>query len=104
MIGERLREVRKSNRMKQTELAELLGVRNAAISRYESEKDTPSDANKVKLARYFNISLDYLLGVIDEPVSYYTSDKFVNLPKDLRPEQLSLLNTFVTFLEFQNNH
>jgi len=52
--------------MTQPELAEILSVSVATVSGYEHEHTCPSDESKVKIAKYFDISLDYLLGAVDE--------------------------------------
>ena len=69
MIGERLAEIRKDRGMKQRELAEMLNVSETTISGYERTKNSPDDETKVRIARIFNISLDYLLGAIDDELS-----------------------------------
>ena len=67
MIGERLKEIRRSRKIKQKDLGEILGVQKTNISLYESGKSTPNDIIKKKIAQFFNISIDYLVGLIDEP-------------------------------------
>ena len=65
MIGERLKKLRKERKITQDDLAELIGVQKTAVSQYETNKNDPSDKIKVNIAKHLNISLDYLLGVID---------------------------------------
>jgi len=65
MIGTRLADLRKDKGMSQQELAELLLVSAKTISSYENGHSTPDDDSKVLIAKHFNVSLDYLLGVID---------------------------------------
>ena len=95
MIGERLEELRKDKGLKQKQLAKEIGVKSNTISAYEREASRPSDEIKVKLAAYFNVSVDYLLGLIDEEVPY-TRDNYVILPKEypqeLKKELLSHLD------------
>jgi len=69
MIGERLAELRKDRGLTQKKLAALLSLSNTTISGYETGKGTPSDETKVKIAKHFNISLDYLLGATDQEVA-----------------------------------
>lgn len=45
------------------ELGEMFGVSEATISLYENGKRTPNDALKKKLADFFKVSVDYLLGL-----------------------------------------
>ena len=98
VIGERLRKLRKDRRMSQEELAAVLGVNNSAISLYESNKNDPSDTIKVEIARFFDVSLDYLLGLTEVQVSYYRENKFLSLPDSLNEEELKLLSEFCQFI------
>lgn len=98
MIGERLKKLRKDKKIKQEELAEILSVKKSTISLYESDKNDPSDVIKVKIAYYFNVSLDYLLGVIDEQVPYYYEDRFLILPVNISEEDISLASDFIEFI------
>lgn len=71
----RIRELREDNDIKQRELADLLHVRQATYSRYENGiTDIPLDA-LIKLADYFNTSIDYLLGRTDDPTFVKKSRK-----------------------------
>ncbi|HBG6671198.1 TPA: helix-turn-helix transcriptional regulator [Clostridioides difficile] len=62
MIGERLKELRIKNNLKQSDLARILNVTQGAVGMYENDKRTPSPELIVKLAEYFNVTTDYLLG------------------------------------------
>ena len=101
MIGERLRQLRRDKKVSQKDLSAVIGVQESAISRYETDRDSPSDNIKVKIARYFNISLDYLLGVIDEPMPYYNQDVFMKLPVGMKQEERMLLSVFLDFLVYK---
>lgn len=63
MDGERLSELRKDKGMTQKELAEALSVSLNSVSLYERNLSTPDDDAKVRIARLFNVSLDYLMGL-----------------------------------------
>lgn len=99
MIGERLNELRKDKGMTQQELAELLSVSKYTISSYENDKTSPDDYNKVLLAKIFDISLDYLCGLIDTPVSYQRGRKDI-IPKDFNQAQLERIQEYIEFLEY----
>lgn len=62
-FGERLRQLRKQKNLTQKQLAELVGVTNSIISFYEVGDRMPSPEMIVKLAKAFNVSTDYLLGM-----------------------------------------
>lgn len=63
-FGEKIKSLRKEHNWKQEELAEKIGTDIRQISLYENGKTSPSIETVVKIARAFNISIDYLL--IDE--------------------------------------
>lgn len=58
----RLRDLREDADLKQRQLAELLSVSQATYSRYESgELDVPSSV-LIRLADFYSVSVDYILG------------------------------------------
>ena len=65
-LGERLRRLRESVKLSQVKMAELLGVKQSSINRYEQGQSAPSLETLVRYADYFDVSLDYLLGRTDE--------------------------------------
>lgn len=58
---DRLRALRKSKKMTQQRLAKILGYGYTAISNYESGRNEPAIKDLVRLANFFNVSLDYLM-------------------------------------------
>lgn len=70
-FGKTLRKLRTENKMTQTELGKKLGVSEAAISKYESNKVRPSFDSMRTIAIIFSVSMDYLYG-IEEFVSNNT--------------------------------
>lgn len=63
MIGERLKQLRIKNGLKQQELADMFGLSSGTISFYESEQRKPDIDFIVAVAKYFDVSTDYLLGL-----------------------------------------
>ncbi|KRW90624.1 hypothetical protein SD51_13795 [Alicyclobacillus tengchongensis] len=61
-FSERLRELRKRKKLKQRELAFLLGLSVSAISMYEREERKPTYDIVQEIADLFDVSVDYLLG------------------------------------------
>lgn len=56
--------------MNQTQIAKILGMSQTGYSKYETgENDIPT-AILIKLARFYNTSIDYLLGETDYPQRY----------------------------------
>ena len=101
MFGDILRELRKDYKMTQAELAERLSLSPLTISAYECGRSVPDDTTKVKIAKIFNVSLDYLLGLIREPVPYQRSANTILLPPDFTPADTEKVQEYVQFLEYQ---
>lgn len=55
-------ELRKEQKLTQSNMAEVLGISRQAYSNYEAGKRQPDNEILLKLAEYFNVSVDYLLG------------------------------------------
>lgn len=61
-FGERLRRLRKDRDITQGQLAEVIGVVPSAVGKYERiPQSYPSVEALIKIADYFNVSIDYLL-------------------------------------------
>lgn len=67
MRGDRIGWLRQRNNMTQAELAEIVGVSDQQVLRWENNKQDPSVENVVKLAKLFNVTGDYLIGLADDP-------------------------------------
>lgn len=64
--GQRIKELRLSRDLRQAETAIFFGVSSSAIGSYERCEREPTIEFLIKYAKYFDVSLDYLLGVTDE--------------------------------------
>lgn len=62
-FSKRLKELRLKNRVTQKELGEFLGFGYTTISNYEKGRNEPSIDILIKLADFFNVTLEYLIGV-----------------------------------------
>lgn len=62
MIGNRIKELRKSKKMSQSELGKFIGVSQTTVTAWENGRAEPSSSYVAKLATFFNVSTDYLLG------------------------------------------
>ena len=66
----RIRDLREDADLNQTQVAEMLGMSQTGYSKYETgENDIPS-AILIKLARFYNTSIDYLLGECVSPARH----------------------------------
>ncbi len=63
----RIRELREDHDKTQTEIAQLLGMKQPQYFRYEKGyRDIPTDV-LITLADYYGVSVDYILGRTNEP-------------------------------------
>lgn len=67
MKYERLKELRQKAKLTQKEVGEMLGVKQRAYSYYEAGTRDMSPETLIKLADFYNVTIDYLLGRTDEP-------------------------------------
>lgn len=61
-----LKELRKAHKINQQALASYMGVARSTISMWESGASQPDNAALQRLAAYFHVSIDYLLGFLEE--------------------------------------
>ena len=64
-FAQRVKELRQEKKQTQTNMAELLGIKLRAYQYYESRTHYPEVPNLIKLADYFGVTTDYLLGRSD---------------------------------------
>ena len=63
----RIRDLREDRDLNQTQVAKMLGMSQTGYSKYETgENDIPTSI-LIKLARFYNTSVDYILGETDTP-------------------------------------
>lgn len=66
----RIRDLREDNDKTQTEIADYLGMKQPQYYRYENgSRDIPSDI-LIKLADFYGVSVDYILGRTNNPKLY----------------------------------
>ena len=105
-----LKNLRNQKKMTQAETAELLGIDRSTYTKYESGGSTPSFDMLQKIADFFEVSVDYLLGRTDERQNNNINDNDNDWPpeakvlfrevKRLTPEQIELVTKLVK--EFVN--
>lgn len=66
----RLRDLREDNDLTQQEIAEYLHIRQNTYSQYENEQRQIPIACLIDIARYFNTSVDYIVGLTDTMEPY----------------------------------
>lgn len=108
MFAKRLRDLREQNNLQQKELAKELNVLEATVSMWETGKRVPYSEMLVKIAKFFNVSVDYLLGFDDSDKSAsedllkkeelkkaLQKNGLMNDDKDLTDEELDKLIKFI---------
>ena len=65
-FSDKLKKLRMKKGMKQSELADILHLRQSSISDYENNRSTPNPETIKKIAEYFNVSANYLLDISDK--------------------------------------
>ena len=90
-------------------LASYLGVSPQMVSQYLNGKSSPSHVILIKIADYFNVSVDYLLGRTPNPyINTYTNDFLLIVPKtalrvsNMDEEQRFMFERIVSNPEFMN--
>ena len=70
----RIRDLREDKDLNQSQVAKMLNMSQTGYSKYETgENDIPT-AILIKLAAFYGTSVDYLLGLTDEPEPYKRKD------------------------------
>lgn len=63
---DRLKEIRQEKGLSQTELGKIFNLSKQTISSYENDGSFPNQDTLNKLADYFDVSVDWLLGRVSE--------------------------------------
>jgi len=99
ILGYRLRELRKENKMSQEELGKLLGVSKVSISGYEKGSRIPSLDILSGILDIFGVSADYLMGrelnVVCEDnnnVTMYLSTSDIEIIREIRSDSVLFNN------------
>jgi len=77
-IGERIAKCRKEKKLSQEYIAESLEVSRQAVSKWENDQSEPDTNNLIKLARLFNVSVEYLANGEEENIKVVYIEK--NIP------------------------
>lgn len=65
ILGKRLKELREEKGLTQKQLADLLGLNSVTYLHYEKAQREPPLSLLAEMAKFFNVSVDYLLGLND---------------------------------------
>ena len=100
MIGDRLQMVRKHYRVRQAELANILGVTKFTVQSWEQDKSNPSYERLVMICQMYHVSPSFLLGLTDQ-LPTYQEDSSVPLFQGLNEESQGMLKSYADFLRVQ---
>ena len=101
MIGERLLDLRKDAGLTQDELAGVLNINKHSISSNERDKSEPPDIIKIAMAEFFGVSVDYLVGVTDNPSPYKEPRNYIRLPAKFTEAEIDEILNYVEFVLYK---
>jgi transcriptional regulator with XRE-family HTH domain len=81
MFPERLKALRKEKKLSQENMGSLLGITRQAYGKYEKNESEPDIATINKLASFFKVSNDFLLGRSDDPTPKSNAAEELSDPK-----------------------
>lgn len=97
ILGDRLRYLRTQSQRTQADIAKYLGITRAAYSHFENGRNEPSGSTLVKLANYFDVTTDYLLGnKVDDNLTVAA-----HMDENLTYEQKKDIQEFIEFQKAQ---
>jgi len=70
MYFKRLKDIREDNNLTQNQIAQVLNMKQQQYSRYENGTNEIPFEYIIKLAKYYNVSIDYLAELTDNPKPY----------------------------------
>ncbi|EJP85995.1 helix-turn-helix transcriptional regulator [Bacillus thuringiensis] len=94
MFGTRLHTLRKERKLRQEDMANQLGIARTTYAMYEQGNREPDYNTLIKLATFFEVSIDYLLGTtemrqvtdIQDPELYQWFEDIINATPQKREE------------------
>ncbi|ARX66042.1 XRE family transcriptional regulator [Bacillus toyonensis] len=105
MFGNTLNSLRKEKKLRQEDMAKHLGIARTTYAMYEQGNREPDYDTLQKLANFFDVSVDYLLGRTNEklPLIDFSKDPDLNIwfkdIKDASPEKREELKQFWEFIK-----
>lgn len=101
----RLKELRKEKNKTQRDVAKFTGYMQTLISKWEHGDREPDIATLIKLADYFNVSVDYLIGKDNRTNHTISEDNYsarqlncIHMLKKLPPKHLDKVEAYLTAL------
>ena len=103
MLGEKIKLCRENKKMTQNEVAEILGVKSATVSKYEAGSLEPNIESLKKLAELFEVSIDELIREDEFDISKINILEILREQKNMQLKGSLYHNTQITFA-YNTNH
>jgi len=88
----RIRELRENMGLRQIDIARETGIDQKTLSNYETGKTNPDSYALIKLADFFGVSIDYLVGRWDSPNICTDQEELIRRIDTIRQELTALKN------------
>jgi transcriptional regulator with XRE-family HTH domain len=69
--AQRLRDLREDKDLNQAQVADVIGTSQSYYAQYENGKRELPFSRAIELAKFYNVSLDYLAGLVQTPRKLY---------------------------------
>lgn len=102
-FSERLKLLRREKNISAEDLANELNINKSTISRYENDKTEPYLPIVLKIAKYFDVSLDWIAGISNIRESYITPNNILKLYNSLSEEKKKEAFRYLTYLNNSEN-
>lgn len=114
MFGGILKNLRLEKEINQSELGEIIGISPSTVGMYERDQRFPDKDILSKIADYFEVSVDYLLGRTDErnikkekprldPSIKTIAAHRIGDIEDLDDDAIEKINEYIEFIRMQQN-
>lgn len=98
-VGQKIKKLREENKISQLELSKAVGINNSVMSRIELDERPIRDDELVKIADFFDVSADYLLG---RTIVRKQADTFAaHSDSDMSDEAKAELDSFKEYLKMK---
>lgn len=111
MLPVRLKEVRKKRKLTQYQAAEKMGLSRGQLANYEQGSREPDYDTLLKIANFYNVTTDYLIGKSDDPrLTAEEAERVINeykeiidilegLPEDKKEEKIAQIKAYARFIK-----
>ncbi len=103
LVTERISDLRKDIGYKQIDVANYLNIPLRTYGTYERAEIEASDDIKMSLAKLFNVSIDYLVGLTNFPTPLNLSDEYVRVPFSLSEQSKIDLMNYLKLLQIRDS-